>query len=488
MAFFGRTPIFSDVAKIDRTNVIAVLNDALSTHNKNAAEIDALYKIYRGDQAILQRTKNIRPDIVDNVVVNKAYEIVSFKTSYLLNKPITYVNRSTTEDYVDEINILNDYMFLENKTTHDKEIADDFSITGVAYRAVFPNKNASDGDSPFKIYTLSPVCTFLIRKSSMEQEVLAGVTYVQKINGEITYNVYTPDRYFVIESGVIVSEQPTILGEVPIIEYVNNTFRLGAFEVVVGLLDKINVVESNRIEATEQAVQSITWFNNVDIPEGSVEKLKESPSAFIFTTTADGAAGADIKQIETNLNQSDQQVLINDLIKRVLEITGMPSIGDGMTSDSSNNGSTIVRNGWYNAEARANDSEKLWRSSEREFLKIVLKICKMSKYSDIDIPLYAIEEKFTRRNYEDIMTKSTVLTTLLGCEKIHPMTAYQVAGLSPDSDSAYKLGMEWYENEAKKQQKQLDQMEEAKNGGAAGTAAEEYQTEQPGDTNDRVGA
>ena len=460
MRMFGRRKILTDYDYIDESNLREAVGAAGAIHEQNRREICYLFDYYRGDQPILYRQKIVRPDIIHNTVVNRAMEIVAFKTSYLLSEPIVYISRKAGKEKTDDVdditsnvNKLNDYMYLAGKQATDKELADDFSICGVSYRFVYPNP-ASDG-APFYIATLNPERTFVAYRNSSvkDSEPVFAVTYVEKKNVGRVYDVYTADWHYIM-SGREISRERNEIGMIPIIEYVNNEFRIGAFESVLGLLDGASVLESNRIEATGQNVQSLTWFNDVDLDDEQKEALKTKPAAFVMTKSIKNATNPNIENIVLNFQQADQQVLTNDIYKTILNIAGMPSTGDGNTSDSSNNGSTIVRNGWQHAEARAKDTAMLWERSDRRFLAAVLKICNV--LDGFDLKPEDVIGKFTRRNYEDIMTKSTVLTTLLGANKVHPKTAYQVAGLVPDPDEAYKIGMEWY----RQQQKEAEQIKQ----------------------------
>ena len=44
-----------------------------------------------------------------------------------------------------------------------------------------------------------------------------------------------------------------------------------------------------------------------------------------------------------------------------------------------------MRDGWYAAEARAKDSELVFKRSEKEFLKVLLRIC--NDLSDLSLKL-----------------------------------------------------------------------------------------------------
>lgn len=446
MASFGRRKITVDFDVVDRSNVLEVLGMALAVHRKNRAESEHLYDVYRGKQAVLGRRKDARPEINNKLLANHANEIVSFKVSYLLSEPIAYIARGT-EASSESVNVLNEMMYLNNKAARDKEIADDFSICGQAYRMTLPNKAYGAADEPpFMVYTLDPRTTFVVYSSSIGEHPLCGVTCVRRRDPnnprstQDVYCVYTSERYFEIADNDVLRNEPHALGMIPIVEYVNNNARIGAFEVVETLLDAINVLASNRVDAVEQAVQALTVFYNCDISSDDYEELKRKCALKI--KSVDGMQSK-VDMLSADFNQADQQVLADWLYEEVLRITGMPSRSSGETSDSSNNGATIVRNGWFNAEARAKDTEDLWRESEGQFLKLVLKICR--EVAGLNLKLAQVTPKFTRRNYEDLQARSQVLVTMLNNPMIAPELAFAHCGMFVDSEEAYQKSMEWYE-------------------------------------------
>lgn len=114
----GRRTIKTSVGKITEDNVAEVLFKALSIHELNRSEIDYLYKYYKGDQPIRHRVKETRPEICNKIVENRANEIVSFKVGYLCGEPIQYVSRNGKKETVDAINLLNEFMFAEDKAKY----------------------------------------------------------------------------------------------------------------------------------------------------------------------------------------------------------------------------------------------------------------------------------------------------------------------------------------------------------------------------------
>ena len=88
----GRQMIYTDVPEITKENISEVLRKAAQTHSANADDIDYLYKYYKGDQPVLQRTKDFNSNINNKVVVNFANMIVSFVTGYFLSADLQYIS------------------------------------------------------------------------------------------------------------------------------------------------------------------------------------------------------------------------------------------------------------------------------------------------------------------------------------------------------------------------------------------------------------
>lgn len=447
MGYFGRKKIFTDVTEITRDNVLEVLRKALITHWSNKADMEYLYAYYKGRQPVLNRQKEVRPEIKNTVVENRANEIVSFKVGYLMGEPIQYVSRSDSKSVADKITTLNGYCLSEDKAAKDKELADWFHICGTAYRMVLPDSvfERESDEAPFEIYTLDPRFAFVVYANSIGEPPVMGVKYIQRSDDAVIYSIYTKDRYFEVENqSMIVREEAQSLG-IPIIEYPANNARLGAFEIVLPLLDAINTVDSNRLDGVEQFVQALMLFHNVDIFGDDFAKLRDEGA--IKFKDIDPQYKAEIKYLTSELNQSQTQTLVDHLYNTVLTICGMPNRNGG-TSTSDTGSAVIMRDGWSAAEARAKDSELMFKLSEKEFLKLVLRIC--SDLSDLELKLSDVEVRFTRRNYENISQKATVLTTMLSNPKIAPVLAFTHCGMFSDPQLAYRMSMDYAEEQEKK--------------------------------------
>lgn len=472
----GRRAIYTTYSSITESNIVEALNKALDFFNANKSEIKFLQAYYRGEQPILQRTKTVRPEVCNKVQDNWAKLIIAFKDGYLLGDPIQYVtkkscskkNRDNVEENVDDSNEqaekeslaktkdverLNDIVEEADKAAHDEILCHDSHICGTSYRMVLPQENKEDGI--IRIVDAEPERTFVVYSSDIGHDPVFAVYETDAPNEDGStnisrYNCYTKNDFFVIEENTIKEQKTNTLGFIPIIEYPNNAERIGEFEIVLSLLNLINLINSNRADGIEQFVQSYLKIINADITKEDFEAFRTLGAIKI----KDNIPGvhSDIEYISQELNQTQTEVLISSIKSDILAITGIPNRNGG-SSTSDTGAAVIMRDGWSDAEARAKSRETIIKKSEKCFLKYAIKIindCKISNGGLLDLKTSDVDIKFTRRNYENITQKSTVLTQLLGTEKIHPRYAFEYCGLFKDPETAYLDSKRYIEMNAKK--------------------------------------
>lgn len=458
---FGRSVIYSDSDEINENNIVYELGEALKVHLTNTIDIDYLFNYYKGEQPILDRTKTIRPEICNKIVENRANEIVSFKVGGLCGEPLQYVSRGSTDEISQGISKLNDMMLLCGKPALDKELIEWAYICGLGYRMVMPNSkyikteivpklrnkrtDFAEDEAPFDVYTLDPRYTFVVYHSGLGNKPVMGVKYVERNDRSVIYSVYTENNYFELESlnpfGVLklILVSSRTFNDIPIIEYPLNNARLGAFEIVLPILDSINTVQSNRLDGIEQFIQSLIVLTNAEIEEGSESTIRE---AGLIQLKSFGDNKADIKIIAEQLDQQQTQTLIDYMYQTVLNIVGMPNRNGGL-STSDTGSAVVMRDGHSSAESRFKSDELMVKESERKFLKMILKMLRATVGTPLK--LSDIETKFTRRNYENGLAKSQILTTMLANDKIAPALAFAQCGLFSDPEDAAKMSAEHYE-------------------------------------------
>ena len=457
----GRHVAYTNQKEITPENVSDVIGKAMSTHFRNKAEIQYLYDYFRGKQDIRLKEKVVRPEINNKVMVNRANEIVTFKTAYLLGEPLQYVSNGGNDSVSEKVNTLNEFMRAESKDTKDKEIADWMHICGVGVRMVVPDEEGEEDGSPVCIYTLDPRDAFVIYYSGVGHKPLAGVLRQWDEEGKPYQCVYTREWYFEIAGGEIKKQEARTIPYIPIIEYTNNDARMGAFEVVLPLLNAINTVESNRVDSIQDFVNAFDVFQNCELEEGQYAELSKGGMA-IQIKSANQGMEAKVYRIASELNQTNTQTLVDDLYDTALTICGMPNRNGG--SSTSDTGTAVIyRDGFAEAESRAKDTEKTFIRSEREFLRIVLYICRNT--ADLDLQLSDIKPEFTRKNLSNIQSKAQVLAEMLNNSKIHPKLAFEYSGMFTDTEQAYRMSMEWYTEQQEKLTRSLREEVNANSGG-----------------------
>lgn len=447
----GRTKILSPVKEVTADNIKTVLEKALAIHSQNAGQINYLYNYYKGCQDIRNKQKYARENINNKVTVNRANEIVTFKTAYLLNEPIQYISNGL-EDVSDNINRLNEYMRAEDKESKDKEIVDWMHICGVAERLCLPDTPEEADGAPFAIYTLDPRNAFVIYNNGIGEKPIAGVILQVDEEEKQVATVYTPNKCYTIK-GDVVTEEPHIIGRIPLVEYVNNDARMGAFEIVISILNNINTLESNAVDSVQEFVNGFDVFQNCELADGEYGKLSLGGQA-LFIKSVNGMAEAKVYRIASELTQSGVQTRVDDLTEAYLTICGMPN-RNGSSSTSDTGTAVLFRDGWSEAESRANDTEKTFKRSEREFLRIVFKICEAK--SNLNLKLSDIKIDFLRHNLSNLQSKVQILCELLNNDYVDPRDAYQVAALFKDTEEAYMRGMKYHTEQKAEQEAELQQ-------------------------------
>lgn len=456
MELRGRREIFTDVTEITQKNICEVMDEAFETHLLNAIEIEYLQNYEKGKQPILDRVKEVRPEINFKAVENHATEITTFKVGYVFGSPITYVQRAsvdrdgnTAEADDKAIAILNEMMFEESKASKDKTLGKDISVCGVGYRIVLPKKEET-GVSAVDILRLNPKNALVVKANDIYKTKLIGASYVETKDKVIKMGAYTKDAYYELikdKGGFeIVSIKPNLIG-IPIVQYSNDDERMGCFERVIPLLDALNEATSDRLNGLAQFIQSILWMNNCDIDTDQMEQLKDKLG---LLTKSEPGNPASVQYLTATLDQSQTQTLIDYLYEQILQIAGVP--GREQSTGGNTGQAILLSNGWQIAETQAKNLEQNFSESEREMLKVILKICAMTETNEVaNLKLSDIDIKFSRNRTDSLLVKTQGLMNQLQAG-IHPLVAITNCGLYSDpqgvwNDSKNYMGKWLYDTE-----------------------------------------
>ena len=406
---YGRTIIYTNQNRIDESNIVKELDKALVFHTQNATEIEYLDRYYRGDQPILYRKKEVRPEVNNKVVENIALFIVETKTSEMVGEPIQFVLRGTDENKSRQIAELNSIMESEDKAFYDIELCRWRSICGTAYRFIGTNETSNEpllDESDFFISVEDPRNTFVVYHNNGRPAFSCQIR--KTTEGNNLYFCYTKGEWFEIVGGEIVNRGVNGNFAIPVIEYPNNERRLSDIELSITLTDEINKMSSDRANGIEQFVASWVKFVNVDVDLETFRSLR-SEGALVVKSNNGSDNKADVDIMSQELNQTESQVAVNDLFEKLLIIHGL---ADRQTNTGGDTGSAVtLRNGFYSMEKRSELAEPIFKRAERNALRIILNRLRINKQFTL-VPS-DVEIKISRTKSDNMQMKAQVLQMLL---------------------------------------------------------------------------
>lgn len=439
---WGRLDIYASYDDINEDNVVSELNTAIPYHVQNLLQEDFLYWYRRNVQPILNRSKEVRPEILNIVQENHADEIVAFKDGYLLQKPAMYVAR--TNEAKDKVNKLNEYLYRSHKHVADNKTVDWFHTVGKGVILVEPDRDG-DPEVPVHAYALDPRSAFVVYSLKPGNEPVMGVNMVVN-DGVAKFDVFTKDSVYHLTGGAtgrmlstqvnsdflatavsVESVEPNPLGLIPIIEYRYNSVNMGAFEAVIPLLDEINNIVSNACDGVEQFIQSLAVATNCEFPEGTTSNDIRKAGMIVLKSV--GENKADFKILSQPLDQTQTKVLIEHLKTEAMRICSMPILNENGSVDHTTGSSVLASSGWYQADCAARNTEDLFIESNKQFDRIFVEI--LRRRGLLDISLSDFELHIDRGETINVQAKAQAFQTLLAAG-MHPELAAKKSGISND--------------------------------------------------------
>lgn len=425
---YGRKVYYTNQDVITDDNVLEELGKALAIHSQNVTEIEYLERYYMGDCPILYRNKDIRPEVNNKIVVNLAQYIVDTKVANMVAEPIQYILRDSDKTKAKQIVDLNIVMDSENKQFCDVSIFKWRSICGTAYRFIGNNRHRQLFDrSEFYISSENPKNTFVAYYAYDKYPAFA-VSIRKDINNCDIYYVYTETAWFKTDGKTILDRGVNGNGAIPIIEYPNGERRLSDIEKTIDITDAINVLASDRINGVEQFVSSYFKFINCEIDVDTYRMMRKEGALVVKSNNGDNKADVDL--LTQELNQSQSQVVFDDLFDRLLDIQGLPSReGNGGKGDTGN--AVMLRNGHTASLLRAMIDEPIIKKSERMMLEIILNRLRINKAYILE-PV-DIEIQINHNRLDNLLVKTEALEILLR-SGINPRRAIKSVDLFNDPE------------------------------------------------------
>lgn len=421
----------------DYTKLMKLLNTSRDKHIINKSDIDYLIEYRKGVQPILSKTKQVREEINNILLINHAEMITRNIIGYFLGTPIQYIQSGASQQ--SDIDLLNKYVGYEDKPSVDKELGEFQSICGTAYRIVYTDGIFAD-EVPFEEKSLDPSTTYVVYENNIAERPILGVTYYNvydENNLVVNVKIYAYTEFGMYEiltdiSGKVSENSiynftPYDVGGVPIIEYPNNMWRIGDWELYMGLMDGINALQSGRLDDIDQVIQSLLVFTNADIDEENYKIMREQGVVLLKNKTGSPSS---VESITNSLDQSGMNMFSQELESLLYAMIGIPDRNNRAGGGGDTGQAVELRDGWADLEIVARNKELVFKKAEKQTLKIILKI--LSNTKKTKLTLLDVDIKFSRNKNNNLLVKTQSFETLLRTKVLSPADCLTIVDLVSD--------------------------------------------------------
>ena len=469
--FKGREKVIMPISKelFMKDPLIALrkyLNQTIGIFNANVSDIETLHEYYLGNQSIFSKLRKDESLINNKVVENHIYKQVNFKVGFMYGNPLEYTITNEKKIDTDDMTYLNSYLNDVNKASLDIEKAQDLYEFGVAYQRLIPRRQKLseydiESEAPFELVNMPVKQTCVVYSNDIPNEPLFGMVISDDRNTENyksfkTVQIYMPYRRIVYKNNIFVQpieDIPQPYSYIPIQEFCLNKDRIGIIEIGVQLQNLINNIDSSQMDGIEEEINSFIVMINQRVDEDFMNLIKTlKRERVLVLNTQNPQTPADLKLVSTKLDQGSTNQFYERVLKALYDIVAVPQASGNVTSGGDTGQARLLGNGWESAQNQAQVDQQYLIKYERELLKNIIKICKLTEKCPVnEINASDVAIKFNINMSNNLLVKAEALKMLN--EALVPEKAIlSICGITKDVDG---LGDDWKKN--KQNQAQIEQ-------------------------------
>lgn len=376
------------------------IQEVIKQHKVIVARYQALKNLYVGEHPILAQDPKpaTKPD--NRLVANFARYIVDTFNGYFMGIPVkTVSDNQVVSDYIQMVERYNDVDDL------NADLSKKCDIYGHAFELLYLDEEAQVG-----ITQIAPDECILVRSTSIREEPLYGIRYTTNTEGETVGTISDSQsiKYFVIKAGdvQIVDEKENFFHAVPIIEYVENEERVGAFEWVEYLINAYNKALSEKANDVDYFADAYMKILGAKLDEKVLAQIRDYRIINLEKTSGDGQLVVDFMQ-KPNADTT-QENLLERIEKLIFHLSMVPNINDEKFGTAS--GIALQ----YKLQSMSN----LANTKERKFVKGFNRrydlIAQLPNSKIRPDDLVGIEYKFTRNIPANVRDEAETARSLQG--------------------------------------------------------------------------
>ncbi len=426
-----------------------IIRQLISKHISKVGDLKKNMAYYQGKHKILEDAKR-----ENRLVCNHAKDISDTASSYFIGNPVTYKSDADIKDLTDSLETAG-----ADETDGDNGL--DLSIYGLAYEYVYVKENENN----LLTKNLSPENTFMVKDDSIEEnELFAVYYYVRKDDSETgpehyIATVLTPNYKYELdiqnnEVPQLTTELPVphYLGEIPIIEYLNNKLAIGDFELQIPLIDAYNALMSDRITDKEQFIDAIlaiygTLLSDEDEPgteeeDQNIKKAKERLKKYKVLEMPDTAKA---EYLTRTFDESGVEILKKAIEQDIHKFSHIPCMSD--ESFGGNVSGVAMEFKLLGMENITKIKTRYYRKGLRKRIRI---FCNYLALHGKSVDPAGITMTFTRALPKNLLEISQIVANLWG--KVSRKTLLSQVPFVDDVDEELKALDEEAEENLKRQQ------------------------------------
>ena len=295
-----------------------LLSQCINKHKTLLSRYKRLKDMYEGKHTILNSPPKAgyKPD--NKIVANFAKYIVDTINGYFIGIPIKVTHDN--DQVSDRINFIEKY---NEQDDNNAELAKMCDIYGHGFELIYTDEFGEVG-----ITTVTPFECFVIYDDSLLHRPLFGVRYYKNAYSQIegSFSDRNSITYFEYTVGCEFLETVNhYFGDVPIIEYIENSERMGAYESVETLINAYDKAISEKANDVDYYADAYMKILGADLDDEALLKLRDNR---IINLTGEGASDVVVDFLQKPNADNCQENLINRLERLIFQLSMVSNIND----------------------------------------------------------------------------------------------------------------------------------------------------------------
>lgn len=392
-------PFFRTVLKeLNIDEAMTIINN----HRQFYGKYEKNYRYYDGDHKILYREMTDPSKPNNKIVISLPEYSTSIRTGYFSGEPITFSTEDKSQQ--EDIQAILEYSDFQSVNSELDKIS---SIYGHAFLIMY-----IDEDGYIRLAVESPENLIIVHDNTLSQDPIGAIryyTYKDVVTNEHIYEVtlYKKDviEYYqgTISNMRLVNAESNFFGDIPVVEFMENTDRKGHFEDAISIVDAIELILSNNLNDSSYFSDSYLVLKNLSsTDETDIDEMKANKILLIDDP-------GDAYFLEKNPNDSYCEKLLDRLISNYHKLTKTPDLTN---SESFGNASGVaLQYKLFSLNKDMSGKESLWRKSLQRMLELV---CNLLNFKGANYDYRDIRLTFTRALPTNIAEATDVISKLQG--------------------------------------------------------------------------